>query len=225
METKRIKEAKDSINNPDDKFKNFEEVLKSNNLLNIDAKINTLYISLLDNEKNDFLKWLELEILAEWKNRQYKNQNNKNINTPFFLNLAGKFNQTIEYVENWIKEKKSNIKTVAPQQSNTKNTDEVKQKKIAEKWHALLYWIELTANGQLLPIDNEGNFIKSEIEKIGKEKTGSKGQSFYKQFRLIDLNNSKELIGMFGNDWKEKIIHLSNNNQTIIDYIELKFKQ
>lgn len=131
--TLRIKEAKDSINNSEsllktiDKFKNFEEVLKSNNLLNIDTKINMFYSSLLDNEKNDFLKWLELEILAEWKIRQYSNQNNKNINSPFLLTLAGKFNQTIEYVENWIKEKKANIIIEEPQQSNNKNPDEVNQ--------------------------------------------------------------------------------------------------
>jgi hypothetical protein len=59
-------------------------------------------------------------------------------------------------------------------------------------------------------------------EEIGKKRTGTTGQSFYRQTLIINdlINNSSLLVGTFGNNWKETIITLSNNDQIIIDYIE-----
>ncbi|MHB1107099.1 MAG: hypothetical protein ACYCZ2_12115 [Lutibacter sp.] len=189
-------------------------------------------------EREFFSKCIDsVKLIADKLNEIPKIEGVYNVKIPLTY-LSKEFNnghigyEDLKEITLRIKEAKDSINNIeTPLKPNDKfkniilkTTDEIKHKKISEKWLALLYWIELTANGQRPPINNEGGFIKSEIVKIGIEKTGTKGQSFYKQFRLINLNNSKELIGMFGKDWKQKIIHLSNNNQTIIDYIELKFK-
>lgn len=99
-----------------------------------------------------------------------------------------------------------------------------KTKKLPEKWYALLYWIELNANGKQPPMNSEGSFIRSEIETIGKEKTGRKGQGFYRSFIGIadDLNNERILNNEFPN-WKQTIIALSNNDETTIKYIQDKY--
>lgn len=98
-----------------------------------------------------------------------------------------------------------------------------KQKTYAAKWYALLYWIELNANALSIPIDTEGSFIKSELEKIGREKTAGTGQSFYKEFTKIDVNNLSILNGQFGAGWKDVIIELSNNDSKIIEYLKKKY--
>ncbi|MDO9153888.1 MAG: hypothetical protein Q7U47_09320 [Paludibacter sp.] len=98
-------------------------------------------------------------------------------------------------------------------------------KKLPEKWHALLYLLELTATNSKPPINHEGSFIKSAIEEIGRKRIGSTGQSFYRQTLVINdlINSTSLLIGTFGNKWKETIIALSNNDQIIIDYIEKNY--
>lgn len=112
-----------------------------------------------------------------------------------------------------------------PQQPKVVKPDEVKKepKKPAEKWYALLYWIELNANGEQPPKNSEGAFIKSEIEAIRKKVTGKSGQSFYRAFIGIDLNNEKSIKLSFGKEWKKQIIELSKNNSKIIDYIQSKY--
>ena len=110
-----------------------------------------------------------------------------------------------------------------PQQNTADKPNKGKQKKIAEKWYALLYWIELSANGQQPPKSIEGTFVKSEIEKIGREKTGTTGQSFYREFIKIDLNNERLISKAFSKEWKNEIIRLSNNSLLISNYIEDKY--
>lgn len=183
------------------------------NSVNFDSEIDEV-IAFCKKAVNDMKVRLNLVILNEGYIANYVN------GKPAFYSEIKTYFEYLQLYNKAIDKKQQ----LPPQQIITKNTDEVKTKKIPEKWHALLYWIELNANGQRPPINNEGGFIKSKIEKIGNEKTGTTGQSFYRQFIEIDLNNSKELIGMFGNDWKQKIIQLSNDNQKVIDYIELKYK-
>lgn len=110
-----------------------------------------------------------------------------------------------------------------PQQNTTDKPNKGKRKKIAEKWYALLYWIELSANGQQPPKSIEGTFVKSEIEKIGREKTGTSGQSFYREFIKIDLNNERLISNAFSKEWKNEIIRLSNNSLLISNYIQDKY--
>ena len=184
------------------------------NSVNFDSEIDEV-IAFCKKAVNDMKVRLNLVILNEGYITNYAN------GKPTFYSEIKTYFEYLQLYNKAIDKKQQ----FPPQQNNIKNTDEVKPKKTPEKWYALLYWIELMANGQQPPKDIEGNFIKSELEKTGIEKIGTTGQSFYRQFIEIDINNLKKLNASFGKDWKEKIIDLSNNNQTIIDYIELKFKQ
>ncbi len=95
-----------------------------------------------------------------------------------------------------------------------------KAEKYSEKWYALLYWFELKVTGKEPPKGVEGTFIKSKILLIGSKKCNSTGLSFYNNFINIDINNNKNLIRDFGNNWKDVVIKLSNHNTEIIKYLE-----
>jgi hypothetical protein len=101
-----------------------------------------------------------------------------------------------------------------------KKLHEPKEIKISEKWHALLFWFELITSGEKPPTNAEGDFIKSEIKKIGAKRCNSTGVSFYNSFKNIEINNKKTLIIMFGNKWKEIVKKLSNQNPDIAKYID-----
>lgn len=113
-----------------------------------------------------------------------------------------------------INEHDNNIKDLS-------TTDE--PRKIADKWYALLYWIQLCANGKLPPSNTEGEFRKKELEIIGRKMTNKSGQGFYRSFITIDLNNSKVLKNSFGDNWQNVIIELSNNDPIVKTYLENKY--
>lgn len=108
--------------------------------------------------------------------------------------------------------------------NNAVSIANTKPKKIPEKWHALHYWFELMAHGEPIPKDLEGSFIKSTLEQIGAKKCNSTGQSFYREFSNIDINNPKNLKGAFGENWKETILQMFKNDIITIDYINEKHK-
>lgn len=127
-----------------------------------------------------------------------------------------------------------NVKTELLEQSpislsaseNKKNKSSEK-KKIGYKYYALLYWMELNANGKTPPRNYEGEFVRSEIQDIGIGKGCGKGQEFYRAFiRIPDyLNSHKVLKSNFGEDWKETITTLSENDEKIIKYIEKQYPE
>lgn len=104
-----------------------------------------------------------------------------------------------------------------------KNLKNQKEKILPEKWYALLYWFELKVSGNEPPKNAEGNFIKSEIKAIGALRCNSTGLSFYNNFKDIPINNKGLLTNMFGNDWKDVIKKISNNNPEIIKYIDKNY--
>lgn len=81
-----------------------------------------------------------------------------------------------------------------------------KQNKITDKWRALLYLIEVEVYNKKIPINREGEFIKSEIEKIGKVRGSKTGQMFYKQVRSLkdNINSNKDIKRIFIEEWKKK---------------------
>ena len=101
-----------------------------------------------------------------------------------------------------------------------KSIQQPKGEKISEKWYALLYWFELKISGEKPPMGVEGTLIKSEIKNIGAIRCKSTGLSFYNSFKDIYYNKNVALSKMFGKDWKEVVIKLSNNNPEIIKYID-----
>jgi hypothetical protein len=105
--------------------------------------------------------------------------------------------------------------------TDTENTEFKKEKKPSEKWYALLYFLELKASNTKPPTNFDGELIRKEIEEIGKQRTSTTGQSFYRAF--FDLNgkaiNNNLLEKSFDKNWKQKVITISNNNELIIKYL------
>lgn len=170
--------------------------------------------------------------------RSFRESERKRVATNLELQLRNlTTNEKFEYYKNIIpffekifnKEKKEfyKLKSKSLLEFTEKETNKVNDisepKKTHEKWFALLYWIELMATGKQPPRSIEGTFVKSKIQQIGSNYTGTSGQSFYKSFIEIDLNNQKLLNNNFGQDWKSNIIKLSNNNPIIIEYINSKY--
>lgn len=113
-----------------------------------------------------------------------------------------------------------------PFQSLPKSSPEIKPiEKPADKWYALLYLLELEVKRLDVPINIEGSFIKSELEEIGRQRSGRSGQGFYRNVLNIKpvIKDKDKLQKMFVPNWKEKIISLSNRDKTIIDYLETHY--
>nr|WP_317633170.1 hypothetical protein [uncultured Flavobacterium sp.] len=148
---------------------------------------------------------------------------NNNFNKKEFDDNYAKAKMYLDnYLSKYLDTKNQHIKTEKLIEStNSKNI--VKIKKTPEKWFALLYWFELEVNGEKPPTNHEGAFIRKEIEEIRKKETGKDGQSFYREFKEINIDDEKELNIKFGKDWKTKIIELSNNNEKIKQYLISKY--
>jgi hypothetical protein len=129
------------------------------------------------------------------------------------------FKRIINFLElklNTLKVKNQNLKNqISPEASDSLN------KKIAAKWYALLYLLEVEIKGLKIPVNREGAFIKTEIEEIGKIRVGDGGQSFYRNVKnLVTIVKAKsDLKPYLGENWKKEIIALSENNPEIISYI------
>lgn len=145
------------------------------------------------------------------------------------VNIKNKIKESIDNINSPFKKQNEQVK-LTEQESNISISQDSKdltplnnkQKKIPQRWYALLYLLELEANNLKLPINREGSFIRSEIEEIGKQRTGIGGQGFYR--KILELmpyyKDPTKLDNSFGKDWKKKIIELSCNNKSIINYIE-----
>lgn len=99
-----------------------------------------------------------------------------------------------------------------------------KSAKIAEKWHALHYYFELMAHGKSRPIDIDGCFKKSELEQIGKDRSGLGGRGFYNAFKEIDITDTYKLKKIFSDEWKSVILEKAKNDMITVDYINEKYK-
>ena len=97
-------------------YENIVEIFK-NTISIIDDELNNYFENLTENEAIDFLKWLEFELLNKWKiNKELNSQQTNIVANKFFAGINARFNQKIDYLENWLKEKKTkkpiNLKSV-----------------------------------------------------------------------------------------------------------------
>lgn len=96
-------------------------------------------------------------------------------------------------------------------------------KKYYAKHYVLAYLIECRAKGESLP-----NGGKTELEEIGRQRTGKKksGNTFYKEFNRItnsyDLTKINDLIAIGGENWRTIVKDLSNDPETIEIYLNSK---
>lgn len=130
---------------------------------------------------------------------------------------------TYEFIQGLLPQDINKLAIIIGKLDFIKNLKNQKEKILPEKWYALLYWFELKVSGNEPPKNAEGNFIKSEIKAIGASRCNSTGLSFYNNFKDIPINNKGLLTNMFGNDWKDVIKKISNNNPEIIKYIDKNY--
>lgn len=150
-------------------------------------------------------------------------------NLGYDLDKVDNHISSINMIMEFIYKKKANFQNCVSQRSHTKSESfsiekdhfQIEKIKISERWHALAYLLELKAQGLKPPINLEGDFIKTELEAIGKVRTGLKGQGFYKAVKkhYKDLDDPTILKNSFGKDWKGKIIELFNDNDLLKDYL------
>jgi len=107
-----------------------------------------------------------------------------------------------------------------------KITSKEPTKKIPDKWHALLYLIEVEVYNKKIPTNNDGDFIKSQLEEIGKQRCKNSGQGFYRQVRDLkdNINSNISIKRLFNDDWIDVIIELSKNDEKIIKYLNKNYK-
>ena len=110
--------------------------------------------------------------------------------------------------------------------TKTEQTSIPKERKIADKWHALLYLIEVEVYKKQIPTNFEGAFIKSQIEEIGKQRCKNSGQGFYRQVRDLkdNISSNIDVKRLFNDNWKNVIIELSNNDENIIKHLDTYYK-
>jgi len=146
------------------------------------------------------------------------------VNDGWDLERSNIYKATFKRIMNFL-ESRLNLLKVKNQNEKNKVSPEANDslnKKIPSKLYALLYLLEVEVKGLKIPVNNEGAFIRSEIEEIGKKRVGDGGQSFYRQVREFAeiIKDKSDLIPYFGEDWKKEIIALSENSSEIINHID-----
>ena len=188
-------------------------------------------------EKQEILIMLSLFINQE-RELEYDLKNEiKNIQIDFFCYSASlEYEKAIDFIDGLLN-KLENLKETqtavieferAPQSEVQKSTPtpveipEGKPKTVNEKWYALHYLLELKQIGSNPPTNQDGNFIKSEIEKIGKERSGKSGQGFYRQFYkyVSTIASAASIERSFGKDWKQYVIEVSKNDADFIKFLK-----
>ena len=115
------------------------------------------------------------------------------------------------------------VKDLKEEPNHDTATKKTTQKtKIGDKWHALLYLIEIEVYKKQIPTNVDGAFIKSEIEQIGKHRCKNSGQGFYRQVRDLkgNIKDNISVKRLFNEGWKTVIIEMSNNDENIIKYLD-----
>lgn len=220
------------------------------NINNNSIKADYESFQLLKIEIDDFISKLEMDISQNYDNEKYlilldfinlikEDASNDMQNTlksipetdkiKFFQMMLPKIKEQLASLkEKHYNSEISNFlnKDVIHSITKTKIINISKSKKLADKWHALLYLIEVEVYEKKIPINTDGAFIKSEIEEIGKQRCNNSGQGFYRQVRDLkdNIKSNISVKRLFNNHWKEVIIDLSNNDEKIIKYLETYYK-
>lgn len=107
------------------------------------------------------------------------------------------------------------IITLQQLEEKTQRNQFKSKQKISAKFYALHYLLESKANGKIIPI---GEKIK--LEKIGSEKYGIGGNSFYKKFNEYENRIDKETLRIeFGSEWMEVVKGISPNDEILKKYL------
>ena len=172
---------------------------------------------------DEFSKAYEFVSITGYK--QYFFSHNKKetfLNKRMFELTSEEKVKDIDTLNNHINTDKDQTNIIEIKKNNSNIFVQIKEKKPAEKWYALLYLLELQATNTKPPTNYEGDFIRKDMEEIGKKRTGTTGQSFYRECLKINeiINNNSLLEKSFNKDWKQKIIDISNNDELIIYHLK-----
>ena len=117
------------------------------------------------------------------------------------------------------------VEFVEPTKTEVKNNVVKSPPKVAAKWHAIHYLLELEAKGLKIPVSREGSLIRTEIEKIGKKRVGDKGQSFYRQVLLFKdvIKDSSKIEMCLGKGWKEEMMDIFKDDELLNDYLNTRY--
>ena len=89
-----------------------------------------------------------------------------------------------------------------------------------------LFEVETEVYKKEIPTNFDGDFIKSKLEEIGKQRCKNSGQGFYRQVRDLkgNINSNISVKRLFNDNWQDVIIDLSNNDENIVKYLETNYK-
>ncbi|EAZ83043.2 hypothetical protein ALPR1_12520 [Algoriphagus machipongonensis] len=136
---------------------------------------------------------------------------------PFHGSL---FYEAIGLLKHKLKEENEN-KSTGNHQITTSRQFISDPKKYTAKHYVLAYLFECNASGVRFP-----RGIKSKLESEGNQRMGAgKGNRFYKAFNEItsfDLNVESNLKIIGGDHWREAIIQLSKDPETVEEYLQSK---
>lgn len=220
------------------------------NIKNTNLKKDYEDFQALKNEIDDFISRLELDITQNYNDEKYLNflafinlvkddASNDMKNTlqsipeadkiKFFQMMLPKIKEQFSSIkEKHYDNEISNFlnKDVIQSIVKTENISIPKTRKIADKWHALLYLIEVEVYKKEIPTNFDGDFIKSKLEEIGKQRCKNSGQGFYRQVRDLkgNINSNISVKRLFNDNWQDVIIDLSNNDENIVKYLETNYK-
>jgi hypothetical protein len=93
-----------------EKHKTLEDAFFHNTLYNLSSKIDNLFFELSDDEKGPFLKWMELEFIANrllYREVQLEGIHRFADPTEAYA-IVNAQKQKIDYLQDWVKEKKEN---------------------------------------------------------------------------------------------------------------------
>lgn len=92
-----------------EKYIAINEVLQSRDFVFIETEINRYFDTLSQAEASSFLKWLELELLVRWKLAMEERRNQPESVKRAFSKLAKIYELKIDFLENWLTEKKQSV--------------------------------------------------------------------------------------------------------------------
>ena len=143
----------------------------------------------------------------------------------FFLLHKSRVEEALDFLKSYQKRhgiQIQNISLVEHKNDSPNSIAILPEKKVAAKFYAFLQHLKIRLDIEKpFNMFDEHRMDRKQIENYAIEKYGFKdGQSFYREFIELDLTNKKDIPNKFGLNYKQKIIKLSNNDETIIN--ELK---
>lgn len=123
-------------------------------------------------------------------------------------------------LKEWFVDEKRFIDEITPLLENM-TLQQSSKTKIPEKYYALYHWL-LIEIGKEKVFERNANdlYNKTEIIQFAKNRYKINGQGFYSEFKSLDITNKISIAKSYGKGYKEKLIHISDNNAEVISVLK-----